>query len=221
MKDIIKFNSISENIIHITLPNKKLLAETLIRFQEHYESPFDDIRGKIFTLGYVRSRGNRQTGLNTYEGGKNFRPDWSGYNFPSSTLEPFIRGLFDPLTSNEKDVVNVLKYKTGSFYVIGTVEGVDPREALEHELCHALYYVNKEYKEQCDNILKDYDLTFFFKWLEKIGYCQDVLLDEAQAYLCADYDHLLSRKEEFEDHPFDIPRECHERLKEVREKISL
>lgn len=217
----LNFKKISDKIVHITLPNYEELAKALIRFQEYYESPYPEIRGKIFTLGYVRSKGNRKTGLNTYEGGNHFGADWAGYNFPSHVLEPFIKGLFDPLTSYEQDIVNALKLKEGKFYVIGTLEDADPRNALPHEIAHALYYTEPQYKKDVDKVLSKYDLKGLFQWLRDDGYCDEVLLDEEQAYLGPDYDWLMADLKNVEKYKIKIPKKCHEELTKIRKRYKI
>ncbi len=187
-EDRLKFRSITPEIVHITLPTRNELAQTLIRFQEHYESPFPDIRGKIFTLGMVRAKGGRKKpGVASYEGGKHYTAEWSGYNFPGSTLDPFIKGLFDPLTSIEQDIVEALRYRQDRFYVIGTYGDDDPGDTLNHEIAHALYYVNADYKAAVDSVLAPMDLAGIKQMLRDWGYCEEVLDDEVQAYIGPDY----------------------------------
>ncbi len=219
--NILHFKKLSDKIVHITLPNYELLAEALMRFQEYYESPYEEIKGKIFTLGYLKSKGNRKTGLNTYAGGNHFSSDWAGYNFPSSTLEPFIRGLFDPLTSYEQDIIEVLRYRTDKFYVIGTIEKTDARNALAHEISHALYYTEPNYKKSVDQVLSKYDLKGLFNWLRDDGYCEEVLLDECQAYLGPDYEWLMADQEKVKKYKVNIPKSCNIELMKIRNRYKV
>jgi hypothetical protein len=218
----IVFDSITPDIIHIRVQEKKTLASVFYRFQEHYESPFPEIRGKIFTLGQLRSMGSRnKPGVNTYEGGHNFDSDWSGYNFPSYILDPFIKGLFDPLTEYEQDVVNTLRYKQGKFYVIGTFGENDPHGALDHEICHALYYVNEDYKKETDQVLDKYRDQLFgiIEMLKSWGYADTVIDDEIQAYMSADYDWFFENKtEDIEKYDIKIDKQLHFDLREIKDK---
>lgn len=170
----------------------------MCRFQEHYESPFEEIRGKVFTLGQLKQAYCDKKGSFTYFGGSVLPADWSGYNFPSWVLEPFNKGLFDPLQPEERDIVEALRAKSGRFYVIGTFgEGdTDPRGALDHEICHALYYVNPEYKKEVDSLLAKANLAGLKSSLIDWGYSSDeqILLDECHAYLSADYQYLIDLK---------------------------
>lgn len=219
-----KINQIGTNIIHIVMPDKNSLAELFFRFQEYYESPFKEIRNKIFTRGYLKSMGSRSMpGINTYCGGNTFSADWSGYNFPGYVLDPFISGLFDPLTNEEKDLVELLRYRTDKFYVIGTYGDDDPRKALEHEIRHALYYVNSKYREEVDKILGKYkkDLQPLKKCLSEWGYCDEVLDDECHAYMGPDYDWFFSNQQSYvEKYKIKISKKLSEDLNKVAEKYK-
>ena len=146
--------TIGTNIVHIIMSDKNELASAMIRFQEYYESPFPEIKGQIFTLGYIKSLGSRANkGVNSYCGGKLLSADWDGYNFPSSVLDPFIKGLFDPLTDYEHTIVEALRYRTDKFYVIATYGDTDPADTLEHELRHAMFGISDEYKKEVMKII--------------------------------------------------------------------
>lgn len=219
-QEALKFKNITDEIVHIIGKDRESLASAMVRFQEHYESPFPEIRGKIFTLGFLRSLGSRQNrGVYTYEGGKTYGADWSGYNFPSYVLEPFIKGLFDPLAPLEEDIVNALRCKLGKFYVIATYGEDDPSETLDHEVCHALYYLNEEYKSEVDEALSTVDLTNLKKVMVDWGYCEDVLLDECHAYLSADYDWLFKdKKDDMKKFNVKISKTIHNKLRKIKDK---
>ena len=156
-ENMFEVESIGDHIVHIKMDHKNDLAAAMARFQEFYESPFDDIRNKYFTLGYLKSRGGRsKPRINLYCGNDLMAAEWDGYNFPGSVLEPFIKGLFDPLTKEEAAVVEMLKYRTDDFYVIATYGDDKEVDTLEHELRHAMYGVSQEYREEVNNALKLY-----------------------------------------------------------------
>lgn len=160
------------NSILVSADSNRELAETMMRFQEYYESP--GWQGKIFTRGQFLSWYSEKYGSSYFE-------DWSGFNFPSNVLEPFKKGLFDPLTKKEKKILNYLKYRTDDFYIIGA----NNNKVLKHELCHALYYTNKKYKSEVEVLLKNNKskIKQLIKYLLEMGYCENVLFDEVQAYI--------------------------------------
>lgn len=196
------------------------LAETMIRFQEYYESQHADIKGKIFTLGYLKSKGlSPKNNINLYCGGNSYEPAWGGYNFPDYVLKPFTQGLFDPLTEKEQDIIEALRYRTDKFYVIGIAK--DYKEALDHEECHALYYLSDSYRKEVNKILSKVDTIGLCKMLKKWGYHNDVLLDECHAYISADYDSLYNDyKDDMEKYKIKIPRTVHTKLRNIKRKYK-
>jgi hypothetical protein len=87
------------------------LAATFLRVQEHYESP--RFHGHIFSLEqYMDWYAKRYGNFTYYE-------DWSGFNVPSTALQPFYEGKFDPLAEKEKQFLRLFKDLRERFYVIG------------------------------------------------------------------------------------------------------
>lgn len=222
VEDDIRFKSITPQIVHLIAKNHKILASAMCRLQEYYESPFPEIKGQIFTLGQLKAQGARDCpGVWTYEGGRHHDTDWGGYNIPSYVLEPFIRGMFDPLTTYEQDIINALKCKQGKFYVIGTYGDKDPGENLDHEICHALYYINDIYREECLRAMAPFmeELKPMKEMLKEWGYCEEVLNDECHAYMSADYDWLIKEnKEDFEKFKVKADKELHLKLREIKKR---
>jgi hypothetical protein len=163
------------NSIWIKASSQEELGNTFIRFQEYYESPNPKFRKNIFTLGQVRNYYSMQSGGDTYQ------KDWVGFNFPSYVLEPFRQGLFDPLTEEEKELINLLKYRYDKFYLIGAQD----EKVLRHELAHALYANNIEYQTKINNLLnKEHKkIVKVYKRMLKLGYYKEFVYDEIQAYV--------------------------------------
>lgn len=176
----LEIRKITDKIIHVKFPSQTDMTETLIRYQEHYESPSSKFRGKIFTLGQVQKWYAKKTGVFSYN------HDWGGFNLPSFVLKPFKNRWFDPLTKKEEEFLNVFRDKEGKFYIIGTCNYDDDNEEeyKDHELLHALYYLSRTYKNRVKKALRGVNLTKQITCLKKIGYSddKDLLLDEIQAY---------------------------------------
>jgi hypothetical protein len=174
------------NSILISADSNKELGDTFMRFQEHYESPNPDFRKQIFT---------RDQYLNWYskQFGGVYSDDWSGYNFPSYVLKPFIEGLFDPLTDGERELLSIcnltsLKLPSDKFYIIGGNDDL----VIKHELSHALYYTNTDYAREINLTLDQYrdKIHKISQHLLDRGYCEEVIYDEIQAYItesCPNY----------------------------------
>jgi len=174
------------NSVWVKADSQDELGFTFMRFQEHYESANPDFRNKIFTVGQLRNWYSETYGSNCYH------IHWVGFNFPSRVLIPFKEGLFDPLTNEEKNLLDKLQYRKDNFYIIGSQDN----GILRHELSHALYSSNIKYKQEIDNfILKNKrKLKEPFSYILSKGYCEDVLNDELQAYITDNDDNELINK---------------------------
>lgn len=171
------------NSVWISADSQKELGETFIRFQEFYESPNKKFRNKIFTLGDIKNYYSMEYGADIYS------DLWIGFNFPSSVLIPFKQGLFDPLTHQEKELIDLLKYRNDTFYIIGAQNN----STLRHELSHAMYGYDIEYKKSIDALIKK-NVSGFSKvsrHLIKRGYDSSVLNDELQAYITDNDDDFI------------------------------
>jgi hypothetical protein len=173
------------NSVWISADSQEELGNTFIRFQEYYESPNKDFKNKIFTLGQVRSWYSAKYGGDTYHN------DWTGFNFPSSVLLPFRQGLFDPLTSEEKELLKILKYRHDSFYIIGA-QNV---EVLRHELSHALYSHSIKYKIAINQLCHKHkkELKKIEQYILDKGYDKSVVNDEIQAYVTDNDDDFIKK----------------------------
>lgn len=171
------------NSVWISADTQNELGETFIRFQEYYESSNADFKGKIFTLGAIKHWYSIEYGGDLYS------DLWVGFNFPSIILKPFKEGLFDPLTENEKNLLDLLRYRNDKFYIIGAQN----KSTLRHELCHALYDSNTEYRSKIDSYIKKYEKQFrkIKKYILEKGYTYQVINDEIQAYITDNDDSFI------------------------------
>jgi hypothetical protein len=151
------------------------LAATLLRVQEHYESP--RFHGRVFSLEEYMDWYAARYGNFTYY------HDWSGFNVPSTALQPFYDGEFDPLSEKEKRLLGLFKGVRGRFYIVG-VYG-DDKHSLTHELAHALFFTDAVYRKAVQRAMRSYDTRPLQKRLSNAGYARHVIPDETQAYLVA------------------------------------
>jgi hypothetical protein len=152
------------------------LAATFLRVQEYYESP--RFRGRIFSLEQYMDWYAARHGSFTYY------QDWSGFNIPSTALQPFFDGKFDPLSEKEKQLLRLFKGLKQQFYVIGVFDRGAGNE-LVHELAHALFFTDAAYRTAVRTAMRGYDTTAIAKQLTQAGYAKQVIPDETQAYLVA------------------------------------
>jgi hypothetical protein len=126
-----------------------------------------NIKNSILIINFVGNKQKMNNVLdpisNIYEGVIINR---EGHNFPSSYIP-------------ENHVL--AKYKKQCKYVIGIYNN----KSLCHEMLHAKYYTDVEYKQKIDiewNELPSSTKNYLIHFLKKLGYDDKVIIDEYQAY---------------------------------------
>ena len=172
---IVKYSN--NNIIHLHAETQYELCRTFLRPQEYYEGEFEEVKGNVFTLDEYMDLYAERHGNFTY------LSDWGGFNIPSNVYEEFLsRFELCPKERRMANLVNSHKPK-GRYYIIGTYgEG----SALNHELAHAKYYLNDQYRAHVDGLTYKLPYCAFLAIKNHLlarGYCLDVIYDEIQAYI--------------------------------------
>ncbi len=217
---------VTEPLPGVTLLKFKTQYETcatFMRLQEFYESPFKEVRGKFFDLETFMDLYAKKQGNFTYT------CDWGGFNVPGHVIREFYQLFAKNLLMKEEtlfDLIWPVNHKgcwtppRDPYYVIATYDD----ECLDHELAHAMYYLDPEYKATADALVKGLDPDVrkaVTKWLLDKGYSKPQVPDEINAYLSTDDKKTLSYhfgKEIGKTHkslePFrQAYRECQTRLK--------
>jgi len=180
------------NLVRI-YQNGHKLHDIFVRFQEHYESP--EFKNKIFTKKEFFEWYAKDRGTSYYD-------DWAGFNLPSHIVDTFRGGAFDNLDEHEQILIKCCEGLVTPFYVIG-VHGVGDMSTLQHEMAHALYYMNNEYRNRIEMVmlcLTEEENIDFDRWLKDTGYHEDVFLDEKHAYLMTNGKKMLSKDRRFISH---------------------
>ena len=166
-------------------------AMLFLRSQEFYESAFPQIRGKHFDIFEFMEIYKEWKLLEHFS----YPADWAGFNVPGAIIEECIGHVLDPAngmsaTPYDKimgDIVRDIRSKIGSeakFYLLG-VDSFESR-TMDHELAHGLYHVNEEYKTRASELVSALP-SKVFEGMEAhllgMGYCQEVIPDEIQAYM--------------------------------------
>lgn len=216
---MINFNAhiLDDNILHLEFNNIRDQTITLFRPSEYYESPHPNINGKMFSyedflLTYIRPNGEI-----TY-----FK-DWPAFNIPGHVFSEFWE-KFDNVSSAEGQVYDLIKSNINMkkpYYIISNLVG--DKGGYEHELAHAIYYLDEQYKIDMDNELKNVSskiMKKLYKGLTKIGYpmnIQHIVDDEAQSWLAT------SHKNDF-DIEFNFTMEeigeTHKKFKKIFKQYS-
>lgn len=173
----VRVSEVVPGVLHLRFPSQRLMASTMVRFQETYESP--KFRGKTFTRDEFRSWYASQKPHGRYS----YAKDWDGFNIPSRVLRRFQEGAFDPLDPRERSLLALLSPREGRFYVIATSGRDGNPPTLRHEVAHGLWYTRPDYRRRAQALLRTVNLKSVFRMLERLGYHPSVWLDEAHAWL--------------------------------------
>jgi hypothetical protein len=184
----LKLKEVAKDVYYITARTQYELTSTFMRLQEFYESPYGEIRGNFFTherymdiCAYGTKRSGKDIAFTYFQ-------DWNGFNVPGEVFDEWV-DIFNEhyLWDKEQALIDLIDEQNPDswYYIIGTnLEG--DHNDYDHELSHAMYYLNPEYtEEQTKNLgrlservrsqLKDYIMNY--------GYRIDVVDDEIIAYL--------------------------------------
>lgn len=160
---------------------------TFCRVQEFYESPLRHIRGKKFKLLDFMKDYAVVNGCFTYP------IDWGGFNVPGTIIDNLYKLGIDDYNDYDHAIESIhLKINNevdtkNNYYLIGS-DG--DHETIQHEVCHALFTLDKQYKKNVLALLKNLSANVYKKaekTLINIGYGKHVMKDELQAYLSVDY----------------------------------
>lgn len=174
-----------ENIVCFYAKTQKELTLTFFRVQEFYESQKPNIFRKEF---------DAYTFLDEYmdkNGNINYFSEWDGFNVPSYIFTAWMAStVYQRRSEYEEAMINhVYKHidPNKKYYVIGVRQG--DKSTLKHELSHAYYYTNENYKTEADNLLHVFKSTYpkqyklIMKALKSLGYSEQVLDDEFVAWI--------------------------------------
>jgi len=206
----LELRKIGPNIYHFIFPNQYELTSTFMRLQEFYESPLKEVRGKFFTHEEYMDIYAKEHGSFSY------LTDWNGMNVPGNIAAKWYRKFAYGGTyffKKERRLIDLLidaiygfEDDGTKFYVIGTHE-LKGEDYIDHELCHAIYYLNPKFKKEMLKLVKNFERVDELKnSLTNLGYCEKVLDDEVQAYMATSKCHYMryqilfnAKKAEMED----------------------
>gem|GEM_PF-2130832 len=208
-------------IYFLKIPDQYDLCMVFCRYQEYYESGFDQIKGKTFTLSqYQRLYASDK---NLGDGSFSYPCDWEGFNVPGWVFDKiYIPDMNEYDTFMYENIIEVInqddaykKYRSASkdFYLIGASKLVY-NDILNHELAHALYKMhplyNQEIQELIDGVLPKSLRKILNKFLIKTGYAPEVLDDEIHAYCIGGLDYISDELNESNQEKLNIfaPQIC-------------
>lgn len=181
----------SSGIFVVVVEDSYERAMLFLRCQEFYESPFPQFKGKHFDVFEYMNYYRKQN----VPGYFSYTQDWVGFNVPGDIVEECTNYALDdnsdisstPYDYVMKEIIDTVKGQLqdeNRWYLIG-VNGEEGR-IMEHEISHGLFYVNSEYKEKATSLVRSLpdDIINNMSYLIlSMGYCEEVIDDEIQAYL--------------------------------------
>ena len=215
MKIEYTLKEVKDNIFAVIVPNDYNRAMLFCRVQEFYESDNDDFVNTDFDMWeYVRWYSMKNKNSFTYA------KDWSGFNIPFKVAVNCMIAIKNktPYDDVMEEIIDEIlrnhNYSLSS-YIIGTKS--DKGSEFKHEMCHALYYTNKTYKDTADVLTSLISIKYkniFKENLIALGYNESVIDDEIQAYMMTNYKSKYFSKEV----PTDWMKRTHEYYKEQLNK---
>ena len=173
-----------KNCLLFEFDTQKDLALSFCRVEEYYEGN-PKVNGKYLRLeDFIDA-------FMSDDGKLEYFHYWTGFNIPGDIFkkwwnEPYAAEKTKWETKLAAEVAKKIDMEK-PFYIIGGKRG--DMEVIDHEIAHALYYMNSEYKDLMDtanyqfykNLRGEY--SKMVKALKKMGYGNNVIKDEVQAYM--------------------------------------
>lgn len=191
MKKYYKSTVIDGNILALEFKDAVPMTMMFMRFQEYGEG-IPKIRDKNpVPEGDVLYHYYRKFGTIYYTAG------YAGFNIRGDLFNEFTNIYNDPpLFSNilESELENLVHQNFSDlgdqFYIVAYMKG--DKVTKKHELLHALYYLNAEYREKVNAILDKVSTKRAKRYLKTMDYTFGgkhgdwILYDEIQAYVLSD-----------------------------------
>jgi hypothetical protein len=175
---------VTPEILHLEFPNEALLAHTMLRFEEYYESP--RFHSTVFSRADFKAW-YRDT---QSHGGFSYYFDWPGFQVPIRCFEPFRSGAFADLTVGERIVLDIVARYPHTRSVIATAIQ-DDGQTLYHEIAHGLFETVPGYRSAALGVLQEVDCSPLHRVLADYGYPPHTWDDEVQAYLLGDLEEIV------------------------------
>lgn len=179
----ITLTELAPGLIHLDFLTKIQMNKALMRPQEFAENP------KL--KGVVASSRRIQRYYKSFFG--NGRWDYHkailGCNIPGHCFDYLKDGRAKP-TASEQEVLDLLAPYEGKFYVIASADSdhkANTNDALEHEIAHGTFYLDEEYREVViSEIVSNPHYKKLWNAVKRMGYHDDVVIDEINAYIVTD-----------------------------------
>lgn len=200
INDDFELSQLYPGVYFLSTTSRHLLAYTFLRAQEYHESPNENFNFKSFKKqDYINWYSKTQSKNKTFS----YATDWSGFNLPSRSLLACYEKA-DPSDFDAYDhlMLKIIKHceqsQVGDFYLIGA--NPSRADVLSHEIAHALFSVNKEYKDEMMENINSLPLHIKQKMNQHLhhqGYSPSVFCDETQAYFATGLTDSMKDMQEY------------------------
>lgn len=209
----IKSREILPNVLVLIFDTRYELTMSFVRLQEFYESP--KFQGKVFSLEEYMDYWAKEFGKGVFD----YTTRWRGFNVPGKVVLDWMDKFnYDDKSSIrareialiEKILSRYSKKDLENSYIIAThYDCPNKKEVIDHEVAHAMYTLNPEYKAECQKLFSKINSTkegrLVYERMEdkliKMGYASNLLEDEIQAYWATgdEYTHLCKEYTEVKE----------------------
>lgn len=195
---------VKPNIFCVLVDDNYDRAMLFCRYQEFYESPYKNFRGKYFSWSQYMRHYKNVWKKDTFT----YPIDWVGYNIPSHIVQQ-ANHMFVGETEYDTIMNDIYFYcsdvstknnngKKTDWYLVGS-SSKDLR-TMDHEIAHGLYFTNKEYKKECDRLIRGIKPNHYDNLKKKLvamGYVstKKIIDDEIQAFMSTGLYNKLDTKE--------------------------
>ncbi len=153
------------------------MIDAFMRAREYFES--SEFKGQRIELREFKAWYAEELGKGSFS----YFDDWAAFNMPAQAFDQFER-KHKSLFMSERHLHSLAVSLPKDAYIIATSKTCGHQdEYLRHELAHALYAKNKEYRRKVNRVLKRINRKPIFKWLADQKYHSDRFWDEAHSYL--------------------------------------
>jgi len=174
---------LGQHIFHVQFSHQLMMASTMLRLQERYECPNNELRGRCFSLAEYKAWERKRDPVHGFR----YYAHWPGFNVPGSVVKAALQEA--ELMPREQALKQALGdvLSLPNFYVIGTTSD-DASSSLYHEVCHAMYELNAAYRADVDAELANIAegpmcrMKAFLR-CEQYADVERILQDEVHAYL--------------------------------------
>jgi len=172
-----------KNCLLLEFNTQKDLALAFCRVEEYYEGQPQLNRNYTSFVDFIDFFMKDDGQINYF----NF---WAGFNIPGNVFMEWAQKEMWDKTKWELALINEIEKKldlSEPFYIIGGKKG--DMNVIDHEIAHALYYMNESYKSEMEEMnygfYKNYRMQYskMVKELKRMGYGENVIKDEVQAYM--------------------------------------